>query len=42
VRVERIEVIWPDGSREEWRNVEANGYRTLLRGGGRRVGEASR
>ena len=29
-----IEVIWPDGSREVWHEMEANQYATLVRGAG--------
>jgi hypothetical protein len=30
-----VEVHWPDGSRESWTDLEAGGYRELVRGEGR-------
>jgi enediyne biosynthesis protein E4 len=31
-----VRVIWPDGSREEWAQIEVDRYTTLTQGGGRR------
>ena len=39
-RVERVVVTWPDGTREEWRDVAVWKYTTLQQGTGSKVVEA--
>jgi len=35
--VDRVRVVWPDGSAEEWSGVGVNRWTTLIEGTGRRA-----